>query len=322
VIGNCSANYQSPVTNYRFTIKSFSITVPASSANLGAGFDCLALALELRNRIEVSEAEEGSGVALTVEGEGAATLPRDGRSLLLRAMERVFQEVGRRPAGRLNVRAANGIPLGSGMGSSAATIVGGLAAANALVDGGLDKGALLRLAHAIEGHPDNVAAAVYGGLVLVSADGEALQAQALAVPPMQVVIVLPAMRLPTAQARAALPAQVPLKDAVFNLGHALFTVQALQRGDEALLRWAVADRLHQPYRQKLIPGFAAVEAAARDAGASAVALSGAGPSLIAFATSGHDAIAAAMQAAFQARGLTSRAFVLPVTPRGVEVMRS
>jgi homoserine kinase len=313
-------NYQLPITNYRFTIKSFSIAVPASSANLGAGFDCLALALELRNRLEVSEAGEGSGVALTVEGEGAATLPRDGRSLLLRAMERAFQEVGRRPAGRVTVRAVNSIPLGSGMGSSAATIVGGLAAANALVDGGLDKPALLKLAHALEGHPDNVAAAVYGNLVLVGADGDTLQAQSLEVPPMRVVIALPAMRLPTAQARAALPAQVPLKDAVFNVGHALFTVQALQRGDQALLRWAVADRLHQPYRQKLIPGFAAVQAAARASGAIAVALSGAGPSLIAFAASGHDAIAAAMQSAFQAHGLTSRAFVLPVAPRGIEVV--
>jgi homoserine kinase len=195
--------------------------------------------------------------------------------------------------------------------------VGGLAAGNALVQGGLDRPALLRLAHEIEGHPDNVAAAVYGGLVLVSADGAALQAQRVTVPPMRVVIVLPAMRLSTAEARAALPKQVPLGDAVFNVGHALFTVQALASGDEALLHWAVADRLHQPYRQRLIPGFAAVEAAARDAGAAAVALSGAGPSLVAFASDHHEAIAAAMQAAFKAHGLESRAFVLPVAKEGV-----
>jgi homoserine kinase len=293
------------------------VTVPASTANLGAGFDCLALALELRNRIEVTDLGEGTGLELTVEGEGAQSVPRDGRNLIVRAMERVFDEVGRRPAGKLRLHAVNGIPLGSGMGSSAATIVGGLAAANALVQGGLDKPGLLRLAHAIEGHPDNVAAAVYGGLVLVSADGQVLQAQAVPVPPQRVVIALPEMRLSTAEARAALPAQVPLADAVFNVGHALFTVQALASGDDALLRWAMADRLHQPYRQKLIPGFAAVEAAAREAGAVAVALSGAGPSLVAFARDQHTAIAQAMEAAFAAHGLASRTFVLALAEEGV-----
>lgn len=298
------------------------VSVPASTANLGAGFDCLALALELRNRIEVTDLGSGSGLELRVEGEGADAdqLPRDGRNLMVRAMERVFQVVGRRPAGRLSLRAVNGIPLGSGLGSSAATIVGGLAAANALVQGGLDSAALLRLAYELEGHPDNVAAAVYGGLVLVSAEGDVLQAQAVPVPPLRVVIALPALRLSTAEARAALPARVPLADAVFNVGHALFTVQALASGDEALLRWAVADRLHQPYRQKLIPGFAAVEAAARAAGAAAVALSGAGPSLVAFAGEGHAAIAAAMEAAFGAHGLAARTFVLPVAKEGVMVI--
>src|SRR5688572_33019626 len=96
------------------------VTVPASTANLGAGFDCLALALELRNRIEVNDTGEGTGFELSVEGEGAESVPRDGRNLIMQAMERAFQEVGRRPAGRLRIRAVNGIPLGSGMGSSAA----------------------------------------------------------------------------------------------------------------------------------------------------------------------------------------------------------
>lgn len=295
------------------------ISVPASTANLGAGFDCLALALELRNSLEVTDTGAGAGLDLTVEGEGAQHVPRDGRNLIARSMERVFAEVGRRPAGRVKLHAVNRIPLGSGLGSSAATIVGGLAAANALVQGGLDHAALLRLAHAIEGHPDNVAAAMYGGLVLVSADGAALQARPVPVPPLTVVIVLPEMRLSTAEARAALPAQVPLRDAVYNIGHALFTVQALAAGDDALLAWAVADRLHQPYRQKLIPGFAAVEAAARQAGAVAVALSGAGPSLVAFARDRHAHIAEAMQAAFRHHGLSSRVFVLPLAEEGLMV---
>jgi homoserine kinase len=219
----------------------------------------------------------------------------------------------------LRLHEANHIPLGSGLGSSAATVVGGLAAANALVEGGLSRDELLRLAYELEGHPDNAAAALFGGLALVSANAEELLVRSLDVPAMKVVIALPEVRLSTAVARAALPEQAPLRDAVFNIGHALFTVQALTTGDADLLRWAVADRLHQPYRKRLIPGYEAVVAEARRAGALAVALSGAGPSLVAFATDRHGDIASAMKAAFEAQGLACRTFVLPADRQGVQV---
>jgi len=300
-------------------MKKVSVSTPASTANLGAGFDCLALALNLRNVVELWDTGRGSGLEIDIEGEGEDLLPIDDSNLVYRAAERVFARLGRRPSGLLRLHAVNGIPLGSGMGSSAATIVGGLVAANALVEGGLAREEILRLAYEMEGHPDNAAAALYGGLTLVSASGDELMARAVAVPPMRVVIVLPDLRLSTAEARAALPAQVPLADAVYNLGHALFTVQALAGGDEALLSWAVGDRLHQPYRQRLIPGYATVIAEARKAGAAAVALSGAGPSLVAFASARHDQIAAAMQAGFKVNGLASRAFVVPVDRQGVQV---
>ena len=300
-------------------MKKVSVSTPASTANLGAGFDCLALALGLRNLVELWDVGRGAGLEIDIEGEGEDRLPTGPTNLIARAAERVFAKVGRRPTGLLRLHAVNGIPLSSGMGSSAATIVGGLVAANALVEGGLPREALLRLAYEMEGHPDNAAAALYGGLTLVSAAGEELMARSVPVPNMRVVVALPDMRLSTAEARAALPAQVPLADAVFNLGHALFTVEALRAGDEALLGWAIGDRLHQPYRQRLIPGYAAVVAAARQAGAAAVALSGAGPSLVAFANTRHTEIAAAMQAAFLANGLASRTFVLPVDRQGVQV---
>lgn len=300
-------------------MKKVSVSTPASTANLGAGFDCLGLALNLRNVVELWDTGRGSGLEIDVEGEGEDQLPTDDSNLVYRAADRVFTRVSQRPAGLLRLHALNGIPLGSGMGSSAATIVGGLVAANALVGGGLARDDILRLAYDMEGHPDNAAAALYGGLTLVSASGDELMARAIDVPPMRVVIALPDMRLSTAEARAALPAQVPLADAVYNLGHALFTVQALAAGDEALLRWAVGDRLHQPYRQRLIPGYATVAAEARKAGATAVVLSGAGPSLLAFAPARHNEVAAAMQAAFQASGLKSRTFVLPVDRQGVQV---
>jgi homoserine kinase len=300
-------------------MKKVSVSTPASTANLGAGFDCLGLALNLRNVVELWDLGRGSGLEIDIEGEGEDRLPTDSRNLIARAAERVFAKVGRRAAGLLRLHAINGVPLSSGLGSSSATIVGGLVAANALVEGGLTREALLRLAYEMEGHADNAAAALYGGLTLVSAAGSELMARAVPVPAMRVVIALPAMRLSTAEARDALPPQVPMADAVYNVGHALFTVEALRSGDEALLRWAVGDRLHTPYRQKLIPGYAAVVAEAHKAGALAVTLSGAGPSLLAFAKDRHAEIAAAMQAAFQANGLQCRTFVLPVDRQGVQV---
>lgn len=295
---------------------SVTVSVPASTANLGPGFDCLGLALGLRNTVVFSEA--AGGLEVEVTGEGQGRIAADAGNLIVRAAEAAFQAAGRRPAG-LRVRAVNAIPVGSGLGSSSAAIVGGLAAANALVGGPLSRADLLRLAAGLEGHPDNVAAAVYGGLTLASASGDELLVRSLAAPPLTVAVALPDVRLSTAEARAALPAQVPLRDAVFNIGRALFTVQALLQPDYDLLRSAMADRLHQPYRQALIPGFEAVGAAARQAGAAAVALSGAGPSIIAFAPDRHAEIGAAMQAAFRAAGLASRIFILPVDGQGVQV---
>ena len=293
-----------------------SVSVPASTANLGAGFDCLALALGLRNTVEFVEIDQG--IEIVVEGEGAGRVPLDATNLIARAAERVFERAGRRPRG-LRIHAINGIPLGSGMGSSAAAIVGGLAAANALVGGGLSRDDLLRLAYEMEGHPDNAAAAIFGGLALVSAAEEKLLVRALQIPPLTVVIVLPDVHLSTAEARAALPAQVPLGDAVFNIGRALFTVQALMTGEVELLRWAVVDRLHQPYRQKLIPGYDAAVREAQRAGANAVALSGAGPSLVAFSSSGHSEIAHAMKMAFEAGDVDCRTFILLVDQQGVRI---
>lgn len=297
-------------------MKKVSVSVPASTANLGAGFDCLALALGLRNTVEIYETKQG--LEIDVEGEGAERVATDTTNLTYRAVRAVFEKIGRRPEG-LRLHAVNGIPVGSGLGSSSAAIVGGLAAANALVDARLSREELLRLAYDIEGHPDNVAAALFGGLTLVSASGEELLVKSLPVPALKVVIALPALKLSTAEARAALPQQVPLRDAVFNIGHAVFTVQALTTGDFELLRWALNDRLHQPYRKRLIPGYDAVAAEARKAGAVAVALSGAGPSLVAFAPDRHWDIAAAMKTAFEASGLPCQTFVLPVDRQGVQV---
>ena len=268
--------------------------------------------------LNVADVERALAFYTEVLGLKGERVPLDATNLIARAAERVFERAGRRPRG-LRIHAINGIPLGSGMGSSAAAIVGGLAAANALVGGGLSRDDLLRLAYEMEGHPDNAAAAIFGGLALVSAAEEKLLVRSLQIPPLTVVIVLPDVHLSTAEARAALPAQVPLGDAVFNIGRALFTVQALMTGEVELLRWAVVDRLHQPYRQKLIPGYDAAVREAQRAGANAVALSGAGPSLVAFSSSGHSEIAHAMKMAFEAGDVDCRTFILLVDQQGVRI---
>lgn len=258
------------------------------------------------------------GFDMNIEGEGADRLQADRDNLIARAAQVVWERLGQRPPG-LRVKAANGIPLSSGLGSSAAATLSGLLAANALSGDALSRLDLLQLAHRIEGHPDNAAAALFGGLTLISADGRDPLVQTLEVPPIAVAVALPDVRLSTHEARKALPARVPLSDAVFNIGRALFVARALQAGDFDLLGRAMDDRLHQPYRRKLIPGFDAAEGAAREAGAAAVALSGAGPSLIAFAPDRHAEIAQAMKIAFGARSLQCRTFVLPVDQHGARV---
>jgi len=293
------------------------VRVPASTANLGPGFDCLGLALGLYNTVEMT-ALESEGLEIEIDGEGADRLSTKSNNLIARAADSVWDAVGQRPTG-LHIKASNGVPLGSGLGSSAAAVVGGLVAANALVGGPLSRSDLLRHATRIEGHPDNAAAAIFGGLTMVSVEGEELMHASLDVPPLKVAIALPNLRLSTAEAREALPKSVPLKDAVFNIGRTAFVIRALQTGDYEMLGFAMTDKLHQPYRRKLIPGFDAAVAAARAAGAAAVALSGAGPGLAAFAPDHHWEIATAMKAAFESKGLTCRTFVLPVDRQGVQI---
>ena len=298
------------------------VTIPATTANLGPGFDCLGLALGLYNEVTLAAAPAGTypnDLHITIYGEGAGRLPGDARNLVAQAAARIFAHLGHGPAG-LHITQHNRIPVGSGLGSSAAAVLGGMLAANALVDGGLSQAEILRLAAAMEGHPDNVVPAGLGGLVLINqaADGQ-LHVEPIPLPPQQVVIVLPDFDLPTATARAALPRQVPLADAIFNAGRLALLVRALAAGDYQRLPLAMQDRLHQPYRLPLIPGMAAAFAAAYAAGAAGVALSGAGPSLLAFAPDNHQAIAAAIQAAFAPAGLPSRAWILPVDAQGAQV---
>lgn len=291
------------------------VAVPASTANLGPGFDCLGLALGLYNRVTLREWDD---VRVTVQGEGAGVLPLDRSNPMVQAVCHLFEQVGYRPPG-LWLEQENGIPVAAGLGSSAAAILGGLLAANALIGDPLQPKELLEMATRLEGHPDNVASALYGGLVLVIHDKDQLLVDKISVPEMHVVVVLPDYPLPTVQARAALPPQVPMTDAVFNSGRLAMLIRALESGDYERLGAAMEDRLHQPYRVPLIPGMAEAFRAARAAGAAAATLSGAGPSIVAFAPENHESIAEAIVRAFAKKGLGSRMWILPIDRTGSKV---
>jgi homoserine kinase len=260
---------------------SVTVRVPATAANLGPGFDALALALDLWNEVVVDT--EAVQPAVTVSGEGVGELPQDATNLVFRSMAYLAREAG----GSLPpfaLRCTNRIPLERGLGSSAAAVVAGLVAADRLLRSGLGEDGLLEMAVDLEGHPDNVAACLRGGLVIAYLSRGGWQAERLDPhPSLRPVLLVPEHeRLATADARRALPRQVPMADAAFNVGRASLAVIALtDRLD--LLTTALEDRLHQPRRLPLVPAARAVFEEFRQAGIP-VCVAGAGPSLLAFDT--------------------------------------
>lgn len=293
------------------------ITIPATSANLGPGFDCLGLALSLYHTVTFATREE-PGVTITACGEDAHKIPVDHSNLVWQSAELIFERFGERPYG-LHIHQDNQIPIGSGLGSSSSAVLAGLLGANVLLGSPLSPAEILQQATDLEGHPDNVAPAVHGGLILGVQEPDGLLVEAIATPPLRVVVVLPDFNLSTAEARAALPRQVSLQDAIFNTSRLGLLVRALETADYGKIRVAMQDRLHQPYRLPLIPGLAEAFTAAYVAGAAGVALSGAGPSLIAFAPGDHEAIGKALTAVFARHHLASRTWVLSVDTGGSQV---
>ncbi|KRC56842.1 MULTISPECIES: homoserine kinase [unclassified Nocardioides] len=271
-------------------------TVPATSANLGPGFDTLGLALDLRDTLEAEVLPEG--LVVEVEGYGAGQVPLDERHLVVRAMRATFERLGQSPAG-LRLSCTNVIPHARGLGSSSAAIVGGVWLARELVAGGrllLDDGALLDLAAQLEGHPDNVAPALLGGFVISGqdADGSFWAVPGSVDPRVGAVVFVPPTPVSTEAARGLLPADVPHADAAANAGRAALLVAALSGRPEQLLR-ATEDRLHQEYRRPAMPESLALVEALRADGVPAV-VSGAGPTVLAFADGPGTTSAAALLA--------------------------
>jgi len=293
----------------------FEVSVPATTANIGAGFDCLGAALSLYNHFEFSLADR---LTITASGEGADKVERDETNLVYQAIAKLYQHIDR-PIPAIAFHTDTKIPLSRGLGSSATAIVGGLVGANLLAGSPLERGELLDLAITMEGHPDNVAPAMLGGCQLMASN----QAGGWEYCDLQwhesiaIAVAIPDFELSTAKARAVLPKQFSMADAVFNASHLALLTHGIQTGNASWLKAGLQDRLHQPYRQSLITGMADVQAAAIAAGAYGLVISGAGPTLLSLAPMGTIVlVASAMKQAWQASGVKAVTKCLAIAKDG------
>lgn len=297
------------------------VSVPATSANLGPGFDCLGMALPLYNRFSVRERHDGQSMT-TARGEGAEILDGTADNLVLRAARRLY-EAAECPFPGWELGLDSEIPLARGLGSSASAVVGGLLAANALLSEPFSPAEILAHATALEGHPDNVAPALFGGLtVAMEIEGRViarpLRAEALP----GLVVAVPAFELSTEASRKALPDVIRREDAVYNIARVTLLTTALASGELEWLADALGDRLHEPYRRALVPGMDAVCQAAQRAGAWGVTLSGAGPTLLAWCPRERGAeVAQEMEAAWRAEGVSAWTRPFAVEAAGARIER-
>jgi len=307
------------------------VRVPATTANLGPGFDVLALALQLYNTIEM-EVASGKNIGrrrklqIDIEGEGEAELPRDKRNIVYQAAKLVFKKFHFAPS-FLHIRLKNRIPIASGLGSSAAARIGGLVGANRLCGERMSIEEILDLAAEIEGHADNVSAAMVGGLVVCSlSEGKEKRIEILKFNPpknLSCVVCIPNFQLMTDRAREILPKTIRFEQAVFTSSRVALLLGSLIKRRYELLGMAMEDRLHQPYRKRLVKGMEKVFKEALKAGALGTCLSGAGPSILAFTASSPPSVAErvgkAMQGGFKRCGIESRYLILGIDRDGTRI---
>lgn len=267
-----------------------SVKVPASSANLGPGFDCLGLALPIYNTITIEETVlPGTGIEINLISEEESidemvfdSIPKDENNIVYKAVEMLYNSIGQEPS-ELRINIQSQIPITRGLGSSSSIVVGGLLAANKLLGNPADEAALLAIATEVEGHPDNVAPAILGGVVLASQEEDGMISYYKLKWPEEwdITVCIPDFELSTEIARSVLPKEVPMQDAIFNARHLAMLVQAINTADAKLMKKALKDKIHQPYREKLVPGMKDImEAFKHEDGVLGCVLSGAGPSML------------------------------------------
>ena len=256
------------------------ISVPATTANLGVGFDCLGAALSMANEFQFAVVDTNTKLKIVVSGEEAQKVGTGEGNLVYHSFLKLYQRIEKTPP-NLEITINLGVPLSRGLGSSATAIIGGLMGANSLAGNPLTKTEIMHMAIAIEGHPDNVVPALLGSCLL-SVEEEKWQISSIPwhqdiVP----VVAIPNFELSTNKARSVLPTEYSRSDAIFNISRMGLLVRGLDTNNGEWLKTALADKLHQPYRQQLIPGYLEVRLSAIDAGAYGVVISGAGPTLLA-----------------------------------------
>ncbi|HBB36185.1 MAG TPA: homoserine kinase [Cyanobacteria bacterium UBA8803] len=296
-------------------VNSVTVTVPGTTSNLGPGFDCLGAALTLYNQFKFTRLDSASAelddasdrFLITVTGAEQERVMVNENNLAYQAFREFYQHLGETPP-PVKIAIDLGVPLARGLGSSATAIVGGLVGANQLAGAPLDRNEIMKLAIAREGHPDNVVPALLGGCRLAAEGGDAIKGWEICDipwhPDLVPVVAIPDFELSTEAARRILPSQYSRADAIFNTAHLGLLLRGLETGQGDWLRLALHDRIHQPYRQTLIPGYETIYSAALKAGAYGMVISGAGPTLLALVDAElASAVAAAMATAWQEQGM-------------------
>ncbi len=298
------------------------VTVPATTANLGPGFDCIGAALSLYNQFQFTPLDESSTnqLTITVTGTEAQRVTTDASNLAYQSFQKFYQHLGKNtPPVAISIKL--GIPLARGLGSSATAILGGLMGANQLAGELLSKQDIMQLAIEIEGHPDNVVPALLGNCQLsVSQDHNWEICPIPWHPEIIPVVAIPDFELSTQQARSVLPSQISCHDAIFNLSHMGLLVRGLATNSPQWLKVALQDKLHQPYRQSLIRGYTQVQETAIAAGAYGMVISGAGPTLLALTPSKKvESVVAAMKDAWQKLEVTAQVVPLALDTQGTRI---
>ena len=266
--------------------------VPATTANIGPGFDCFGMALPVYNEVTIEETVmPGTGIEISIisnnqEDLDIMSIPTDKDNIVYKAVELLYNSIGQTPS-ELKITIKSDIPIAKGLGSSASVIVGGLLAANELLGRPADEAALLSIATEVEGHPDNVTPAIVGGMVISSQedDGSVVYRKLNWPEDWKIMVCVPDYELSTDIARSVIPKEIPLKDASFNLRRSAMFVQAVSTKDESLMKLALTDKLHQPYRMKLVPGLnEIIENLKHEQDVLGCVLSGAGPAVLVITT--------------------------------------
>jgi len=309
------------------------VKVPATSANLGPGFDCLGLALPIYNTITIEETVlPGTGIEINLMSENEVVdemifdnIPKDENSIIYKAVEMLYNSIGQEPS-ELRINVQSQIPITRGLGSSASVVVGGLLAANKLLGSPADTTALLSIATEVEGHPDNVAPAILGGFVMASQEDDGSISTVKLNWPQEwdITVCIPDFELSTNIARSVLPENVPMTDAVFNAKHLAMLIQAVNTKDEKLMKLALHDKLHQPYREKLVPGMKEImEAFKHEDGVIGCVLSGAGPSILVISHKYDlDKIKSTVRDIWESQSIKTDIRTLKIENNGAEIIES